>query len=65
MINLTLTKNEASLLRAALYVAEVNAWDNVNDTEGGAFVAHTLTHLRREIEYRQQLAKESEGVNNG
>ena len=65
MINLTLTKDEASLLRQALCVAETNAWDNVNEIPSAARVATTLTHLRRELEYRQQLAKEAEKADLG
>lgn len=60
MINLTLTKDEANLVWLAISQAEHNAWDNVNEIPSAVKAATTLTHLRRELEYRQQLAKEEE-----
>ena len=65
MINLTLTKDEANLVWLAINQAEHNAWANVNEIPSAVKVATTLTHLRRELEYRQQLAKEEEEANNG
>jgi len=60
-INLPLTIEQANVLRQAVYVAEVNAWQNTPDYWYAKRIAQTLTALRRDLDERKIEARETIG----